>query len=162
MLEDENLRVGFFTEDAHHLLTEVEVSQEIEEDLSSFETFYQDEKGCVFDYSEVQEVLDAQIDETEVKSKILDENPELLAYLNSELQEYLEEEWGNNGILIKENWPEQVYQKLDSNEYKLEDFDLDESMVAITTGEDPDDLRWSYMRDTFWDRYDGPVVERPI
>jgi hypothetical protein len=116
----------------------------------------------VFDYSDARQVLDGEIDEREVKEEIRENFPHALAYLNGELQEYLEENWGDNGILIGENWPEQVEQRLDSGEYDLSDFDLDEAKVAVTYGEDPDDVRWSYMQDTQWERHDGPIPERPV
>jgi hypothetical protein len=156
----ESLRVGFFTEDAHYITAETEVDAGFEGELAGLGPEYEDERGMVFDYGDARAVLDGEIDETGVKEEIRDENPHALAYLNGELQKYLEENWGDNGILIAENWPEQVEQKLDSGEYDLSDFDLEEAMVAVTYGENPDDLRWSYMQDTFWDRHDGPIVER--
>ncbi|MFB6203432.1 MAG: hypothetical protein ABEK01_02980 [Candidatus Nanohaloarchaea archaeon] len=152
------LRVGFFTEDAHYITAETTAGIE----PGKAEPVYEDERGKVFDYADAREFLDGEIDEREVKEEILEENPEALAYLNPEFQQYLEENWGDNGVLIAENWPEQVREKVDSGEYGLDDFDLDHAMVAITYGEDPDDLRWSYMQDSFWDRHDGPVPERPI
>lgn len=159
----EELRVGFFTEDAHYITAETTVEAD-PEDLEDLDSGHEDRhgRGMVFDYSDARQVLDGEIDEREVKEEIRENFPHALAYLNGELQEYLEENWGDNGILIGENWPEQVEQRLDSGEYDLSDFDLDESKVAVTYGEDPDDVRWSYMQDTRWERHDGPIPERPV
>lgn len=164
VMKGDELRVGFFTEDAHYLMAETSVDVRIEE-FEDLDSGYEDRhgRGAVFDYIDARAVLDGEVDETEVKKDICDNSPHLLAYLNDELQEYLEENWGDNGILIERNWPKQVERKLESGEYSLEDFDLDEAMVAVAyDSDDPDDIRWSYMQDTFWERHDGPVVERPF
>ncbi|MFB6241729.1 MAG: hypothetical protein ABEJ36_02900 [Candidatus Nanosalina sp.] len=153
----EELRVGFFTEDAHYITAETTVDAEVEEGLEDLDPEYEDERGMVFDYSDARAVLNGEIDETGVKEDIRDEMPQALAYLNGDLQAYLEDNWGSNGVLIERNWPEKVEEKLDSGEHDLSDFDLNEAMIAVTYGEDPDDLRWSYMQDSFHDRHDVPT-----
>lgn len=152
-MADDEIQIGFFTPQAHYTLATTELPQSLEEDLKEIEPEYQDHRGIVTSYENTQEIIEDEINQEKLLSQIKEDYTFALAYLNGELQQELEENWGNNGVLIQENWPQQIQQKLETGEYTMEDFNLANGKLAITyEGENPENLRWSYMEDTFYER----------
>lgn len=152
-MTNNEVQIGFFTPQTHYTLATSELPKNLEDDLKQIEPEYQDQRGMVTSYQDTKEIIEGEINQDELLEQIKQEYTFALAYLNGELQEELEENWGDNGILIQENWPQQIRNKLENNEYTMNDFNLENGKLAITyNGEKPDNLRWSYMQDTFYER----------
>lgn len=156
-----NATIGFFVEDAHYTLAELEIDEGIYDEITGavedeeLEPDHEDGSGMVFDYSDAREVIGDEVAEEEVKDEILEDYAFALAYLNGEEQEYLEQNWGSNGVLIAENWSRKIVDRLDSGEVSMDDFDLGEAKVAVTYG-DVEQTRRSYMKSTLWERNHAP------